>query len=78
MLLGCSGGWADKPTAAADYATPVARDLCAKHMHKAKTSILGGLWEVPHGELNLEEEQGSLGRAERKGGRGGYLFPTWG
>lgn len=78
LLLGCSGGWTGKPTAAADYATPVARDLRAKHMHKAKTSILGGLWEVPHGELNLEEEQGSLGRAERKGGRGGYLFPTWG
>lgn len=67
LLLRCSGRRTDKPTAAADYTTPVARDLRAKHVHKAKTSILGGLWEVPHGELDMEGKARFTGQSREEG-----------
>lgn len=80
LLLSRPGGGTDKPTAAGDYTMPVARVLHAKHMRKAETSILGGLWEasqVPQGELDWKEEQGSLAEQKgRTGVGGGYALPT--
>lgn len=62
--------------------TPVARVLCAKHMRKAETSILGGLWEasqVPHGELDLEGGARFPGqsRGGRKAGQGWREVPLF-